>query len=89
MTGFTSFLAAAEKEEAANALAFTDAISAHLGGRAVIGGPMTGGTTTNNTEVGQVWFFVGISYIYIYIHTHTPTHVHIYIHKYVYLYVSV
>ena len=56
MTGFTSFLAAAEKEEAASALAFTDAISAHLGGRAPLGGPLTGGTT-NNTEVGQVWNF--------------------------------
>ncbi|XP_064104647.1 double-stranded RNA-specific editase 1-like isoform X2 [Macrobrachium nipponense] len=41
--GFTSFLAsAAEKEEAANAAAFTEAISAHLGGRAPHGGPLTG-----------------------------------------------
>lgn len=41
--GFTSFLAsAAEKEEAANAVAFTEAIAAHLGGRAPHGGAVTG-----------------------------------------------
>lgn len=50
--GFTSFLAAAEKEEAANAAAFTEAISAHLGGRAPHGGNLTGGATTG-TELGK------------------------------------
>lgn len=52
--GFTSFLAtAAEKEEVANAAAFTEAISAHLGGRAPHGGPLTGGVAGSGELVKQ------------------------------------
>ncbi|XP_068208868.1 double-stranded RNA-specific editase 1-like isoform X3 [Palaemon carinicauda] len=41
---------AAEKEEAASAAAFTEAISAHLGGRAPHGGPLTAGGVVTPAE---------------------------------------
>ncbi|KAK7030295.1 hypothetical protein SK128_024744 [Halocaridina rubra] len=52
--GFTFLATATEKEEMTNAAAFTEAISAHLGGRAPHGAVLTGSAPGSNADMTKV-----------------------------------